>query len=333
VKIQLSLHQKKDQKMVATLIQSINFAIKELVIYFSIPSFILGVIGAILIVIVFLSLNTFRQSSCGFYLMIMSAFDIGRLFLGLLPYTMRWGFETDWGTLSLFFCKIRFAIFTIYTLVSTTCLCLATIDQYFATCKRPHWQQWCNIKLAHRLTAIFIIIWILHAIPYFIFFNHIVSPLTNQTTCQNTNVQLNTYIAYGYYILNNILALITVVFGLMAYHNARNLGHRTVPLVRRELDKQLTVMVLVQVLINFCTYLPFSIGTIVITLNIPMSNDATEIVLLVSIITTNIYGLSFSVRTSSIIFNKIQIFFCLFSLNFRFDFIHMFLCRNDFVDN
>jgi hypothetical protein len=45
----------------------------------------------------------------------------------------------------------------------------------------------------------------------------------------------------------------------MAYHNARNLAHRTVPLVRRELDKQLTVMVLVQVLITFCTQLPQSI--------------------------------------------------------------------------
>jgi hypothetical protein len=319
--------------MDATLIQSINFAIKEIVIYFCIPSFIMGVIGEILNIIVFLSLKTFRQSSCAFYLMIMSTSDIGRLFLGVLPFIMRWGFGTDWGTVSLFFCKIRCAIFTISTLISMTCLCLATIDQYFATCTRPSWQQWCNIKLAHRLAAIFIIIWILHGIPYLVFFNHVVSPLTNQTTCENTNAQLNGYVAYGYLILNNILALITVVFGLMAYHNARNLAHRTVPLVRRELDKQLTVMVLVQVLINFCTYLPFSIGSILITLNIFMSNFANAIIYLVSTIATNFYILSFVVRISSIILNKIQIFFCLFSLNFRVDFIHIFVCRNDFVDN
>ncbi|CAF0765171.1 unnamed protein product [Adineta steineri] len=45
----------------------------------------------------------------------------------------------------------------------------------------------------------------------------------------------------------------------MAYYNARHLTHRTVPLIRHELDKQLTIMVLVQVLINFCTVLPFGI--------------------------------------------------------------------------
>ncbi|CAF4416659.1 unnamed protein product, partial [Adineta steineri] len=45
----------------------------------------------------------------------------------------------------------------------------------------------------------------------------------------------------------------------MAYYNARHLSHRAVPLIRRELDKQLTVMVLVQVLINSCAVLPFGI--------------------------------------------------------------------------
>jgi hypothetical protein len=39
-----------------------------------------------------------------------------------------------------------------------------------------------------------------------------------------------------------------LIFGLMAY--------RTVPLVRRELDKQLTIMVLVQIVYNFLTLLP-----------------------------------------------------------------------------
>jgi hypothetical protein len=38
--------------------------------------------------------------------------------------------------------------------MSYACLCLATIDQYFATCTSPRWQQWSNITIAHWLAII-----------------------------------------------------------------------------------------------------------------------------------------------------------------------------------
>jgi hypothetical protein len=47
----------------------------------------------------------------------------------------------------------------------------------------------------------------------------------------------------------------------MAYHNARRLTRRKVPIIRRELDQQLTKMILVQILIYFCTFLPYSIAS------------------------------------------------------------------------
>ena len=80
-----------------------------------------------------------------------------------------------------------------------TCLCLATIDQYFATCSRPRWQQWSNIKLAHRLSNIIVIIWILHGIPYLIFYNHIILSNTDNVICTSTNNIFQQYHTYGYY--------------------------------------------------------------------------------------------------------------------------------------
>jgi hypothetical protein len=246
--------------MTSTIKLSLNFAIQQIAKYYGIPVFIMGVSGGFLNIIVFLSLKTFRQSSCAFYLMVMSAFDLGRFFSSTLAGIIWSGFGIDWTLSSLFYCKIKVFLYSTCSLNSMTCLCLAIIDQYFATCSRPHWQQWCNIKLAYRLTAVFSIIWILHGIPYFVFYDHIILSPTNKTICQITNNIFIKYHTYGYFLtLNNLLPLITFVFGLMAYHNARHIGHRTVPLVRRELDKQLTVMVLVQVLINFCTFLPYSI--------------------------------------------------------------------------
>src|SRR5690606_37566381 len=79
----------------------------------------------------------------------------------------------------------------------------------------------------------------------------------------------NQYLTYGYYItLTNLLPIIIIVFSLMAYHNARNLTRRTIPLIRRELDKQLTVMVLVHALISIFCLIPFSIMNILVILNV-----------------------------------------------------------------
>ncbi|CAF0765189.1 unnamed protein product [Adineta steineri] len=177
--------------MTSTFIASLDFAKKEIVIYFVIPMFIMSIIGGCLNLIVFLSLKTFRQSSCAFYLTIKSAYDLSRTIGNMLPYIMRWGFQTDWGLPSLFFCKIRNSMSTVFQSSSMTCLCLAVIDQYFATCSHVHWHKYCNIKLARRLTAIFTIIWILQGIPYVVFYNHISSPSTNTTACEITGQRQN----------------------------------------------------------------------------------------------------------------------------------------------
>ncbi len=296
----------------------------------------MGVIGGCLNIIIFLSLKTFRQSSCAFYLTIRSCFDIGRLFSSVLPFIMRWGFDTDWGISSLLFCKLRLCLFHTSNLISMICLCLAIIDQYLATSSRIRFRQWCNIKLAHRLTSIFVIISILHGIPYLIFQNHIISSLTNTTICQATNYIFSQYLIYGYdFTLVNLLPLITYVFGLMAYYNARHLLHRTVPLVRRQLDKQLTAMVLVQILISFCTFTPFSINDMFTILNGFESNSIVQTKQnLVGIIMSNLLIVGDAVRHSinNILFSQIQTSFC-FNYYFRVHFIHMFVFHNDFVNN
>jgi hypothetical protein len=53
-----------------------------------------------------------------------------------------------------------------------------------------------------------------------------------------------------------------MLFGLMAFRNLQQMPHYTVPLVRRELDKQLTMMVLLQILINIFTLLPYTVVNI-----------------------------------------------------------------------
>jgi hypothetical protein len=237
-----------------------SFAGKEITIYCGTPIFIAGVIGGLLNTIVFLSLRTFRQSSCAFYLTIMSIFNVLVLVFGLLPPVLSALTGVDGTTISLVYCKLRIYIQVVSLLTSMTCFCLATIDQYFATCSRPRWRQFCNIKLAHRIIIISVIIWMLHGIPYLVFYNHFVSPTTNKITCMNTNYIFEQYRTFFVVLvlIGYLPIVIAGLFGLMAYRNVQEIAYRTVPLVRRHLDKQLTVMALVQVVVNSFTVLIFT---------------------------------------------------------------------------
>ncbi|CAF1141157.1 unnamed protein product [Rotaria sp. Silwood1] len=231
---------------------------QQIITYGGILIFISGLIGGILNIIIFLSLKTFRESSCAFYLTILSIVNIGQLITNLLTRIMITGFNIDWTRNSLFYCKFRTYAFQVTTMISFTCICLATIDQYFATCSRIRWQRWCHIKIAYRIIIFAIFIAIIEQSPCLFLYEHIKISTTNIIICTITNeffIQFNTY--FNYLIIGNILPyLITFSFGLMAYRNIKEINYRTVPLVRRELDKQLTTMVLIQVIYTFFSILP-----------------------------------------------------------------------------
>ena len=247
--------------MVAWIISYLGFISQQLAIYVGIVMFITGVLGELLTIVVFLSLHTFRQSSCAFYLLIMSIFNIINLFVGLLSRILITGFGIDWTLTSPFYCAFRWFTLYIGVLISFTMMCLATIDQYLATSSDRRWQQWSNIKTAHRLSAAMIIFWILHAIPCMLYFNLIEQPISHKIICASTSPSFFLYHIYVYIIsLSGVVPVtITIFFGCLAYRNTQQLAHRTLPLVRRELDKQLTVMVLVQVVHNFFATIPYII--------------------------------------------------------------------------
>ncbi len=262
----------------------------QVTIYLGIPIFILGVIGGCLNFIVFLSLKTFRQSSCAFYLTIMSLVDVVYLITGLLTFIMMNGFSIDWTKQSRFYCIFREGFVHICILISFTCLCLATIDQYLATCSSPRRQQLCSIKLARCLCVVSVFVWCLYGIAFFTSYDLVVIPLTGQLDCIVINNVFQEYFqTFHVLILLGVLPVtITVVFGCLAYRNVQQLSYRTIPLVRRELDKQLTIMVLMQVVFNVFAITPYTIiNAIILNPNIvnnPAGNAITSCARILSII-------------------------------------------------
>ncbi|CAF1560193.1 unnamed protein product [Adineta ricciae] len=238
---------------------------RQITTYFGSTVLVVGVLGGILNLIVFLSLRTFRENSCAFYLSFMSFANLIHLLASLSGHIIIFGFGYDWTVITAFLCKSRVAHIQLWLLTSFTCVCFAIIDQFLSTSFNPRWHRWCNIKLARYAIAATIIFWSIHAIPFVIYYNIVTSPLyPNQPVCIITNGIVQAYSSFGYaLVLMGILPLtIMTVFGILAYYNIQNLAYRTVPLVRRELDKQLTHMVLIQLIYNFFVLSPYVVASI-----------------------------------------------------------------------
>jgi len=251
----------------------LNFVSKQITIYFGSSILILGIIGGLLNLLVFLSLKTFRESSCAFYLTIMAIVDIGQLLTGLLTRITITGFDNDITLSSLFYCKFRAYFYQFFSGTSISCMCAAAINQYLCTCSNPRWQQWSKIKINYGAAIGIIIFCFLHGIPYLIFYNLSIST-TGQVSCIITNpiyAQYRTYvILVG--LVGFLPIIITIIFGSMAFYNVQQLTYYTVPLVRRELDKQLTSMILIQVLINLFLLSPVVIISVLL-LNLDLFRD------------------------------------------------------------
>jgi hypothetical protein len=320
--------------MSSSIVLNLTFATRQASIYLGIPILIGGVLGGLFNIIVFLSLRTFRQSSCALYLTSMSFVNVGFLLTTTLSRTMISGFGIDWTQNSLFYCKFRLFFTQLCALTSLTCMCLATIDQFFATCSNTHWQQWSSIKLAHRLIAATVLFWMLHGVPFALFYNHIESPITDKMTCTITHAVFQSYYSYVYSLVffYFLPSIITIFFGFMAHLNVKTMAHRTLPLVRRELDKQLTNMVLVQVVYNFFTTTPFAVVVIISVSNSLISNPVIIAQLqFASVVSFFIDYLSFAVSMKLDKLNPIWNF--LIILMFRVLSTFMFVCRRDFANN
>jgi hypothetical protein len=310
--------------MVAAIISSLNYASKEVAIYLNFFNLIIGIPGGCFILIVFLSLKTFRENTCAFYLIIMSIFNIGQLIIGSLSRIFNSGFGIDWTVTSLAFCKFRVYFLQTCSLISLTCLCLATIDQYFSTCSHPRLQHWSNIKLVRALAAITVIFWSIFAILYPIYYDIIISPTTGQLTCMNTNSVFDRYQTdfHRIVMIGFLPNIITAVFAILAYRNIHNLAYRMVPLIRRELDKQLTRMLLLQVIFNIFFLLFFNIVSIIvpyfITTTDPVVTAKLQFVQILSYCFYYMYA-AVSIQTlNEYLFSKF--FFVLVSI------LHLYLC-------
>jgi hypothetical protein len=224
-------------------ITKLKFVSEQLTIYIGCISFVIGLFGNTLNLIVFMTLKTFRQTLCALYLTAASAINIVQLLCGLLPRILISGYGIDLTKTSVFLCKIRVFIGFIATLIWLTFICLGVADQFASITIR--WRHLCNRRLALHVVMGVILFWCLYGIPYLIFYNVYVPPITGLLICTNTNWYLGIYISRVQLpVLLGCLSLsIQIVFGSLIWMNLHGKRGCRAPIVRLRRDKQLTAMV------------------------------------------------------------------------------------------
>jgi hypothetical protein len=73
--------------------------------------------------------NLFKKSICVYYLRLMSISNLGQIIIAVLIRTLNNGLQINLLRFK-WICKIREFLVHYFALISFTCICLATIDQY-----------------------------------------------------------------------------------------------------------------------------------------------------------------------------------------------------------
>ncbi|CAF3374452.1 unnamed protein product [Rotaria sp. Silwood1] len=219
---------------------------------FGIPILSLGIVGDILNIFIFSTVSMYRQTPSTFYLLCAVIANFIHLTSAMSTRILIVGFDSDLTRSSIIWCKIRQFIIATYAPLGLTFGSLATFDQYLVTSRNARLRQFSNVKNAHRIAVVFIIIWHVHSIPFLIY-NQIQS-----NKCIINNTILSIYWSYIHFfcVLLAIPTITLVTFGFLAYKNMRRLA------ISGQLvgaDRQLVKMVCLQLTLVVLAAIPYGI--------------------------------------------------------------------------
>lgn len=260
---------------------------------------LMGVLGNILIILVFNKLKIFRKKQCVFYFLVESTMDILLLInnLTLRLLTVRYGFEIWYS--SPVWCKIRIVIGQTLVLVLFSTICFTAFDQFLGTSYLAYIRNKSSMKLAQRLVFTGISLSLSHSVAFGVLFD-----AKPPGDCAAAYPVLLRYYSYFFYpILTGLLPiLIAGCFSTFAFRNVRCIIRRQIPLVRRRLDQQLTKFVLLRVSLLVIFNTPFVIYRVYsINVSIPPT-DTMRIAIerLIQAIINSLLYLNYTVRSVSI---------------------------------
>jgi hypothetical protein len=224
----------------------------QLILYGSSISAILGNIGNLFIVLIFLRQ---RQNPCTIY--IMSAAIVNSLYVTYYLLISVFPMNYRDGTLSeLAACKLIIYTSNVLGQLPRTMIILACVDRFMITHNRATFRAFSTPKRAKWIvffSVIFCLLFTIH-IP-------IMTTISNGQ-CGRFGIYLTIYYAYMILVVGIIPPVLMGIFGYLTYRNMRQMHVRVQPIVRnridtnhsiRRLDRDLLIIVISEVLVYVIT--------------------------------------------------------------------------------
>jgi len=226
-------------------------------IYAGLPICIFGIIGNIINLRLLFSI---QSNSTSFLLFVSSFFNVIALSEGLLPKILIIGFNIDASSTSMIWCKIRYFIAYTATMASLTCFCFASIDRFFVSCRSVTWRNRSRLSTAKIAILIAVLVIIASNVPLLFFFTIIqVKTDTDNTTpvCSLISPGLLFYISY---IFRPVLLSILpgAILGITGWLTYRNITSITDIQLRGTFQRNLTSMILLQIVAVIIPIIPFA---------------------------------------------------------------------------
>ncbi|CAF1582128.1 unnamed protein product [Adineta steineri] len=239
-----------------------------------------------------------RSIPSSYLLFIASFFNIITLGEALLQKVLSLGFSVDGSSTIMAWCKSRFFVSFTVTLISLTCVCLASIDRFFVTCRSAVWRN--RSKLITAKIALLISIVVITSINVPILIYTTITETTSSTgvITRKCSVVNPDFVIYQNWVLRPILPGILpgIILGITGWLTYRNVASATGQQLRDTFQRGLTSMVLLQIIVIVIPLAPFAIMSIYqpLTASVPKSAYRVAQETLVSNITNILLYISYA---------------------------------------
>jgi hypothetical protein len=244
---------------------ALNEISRLLFIYVGSGLFLMGIVGCCANIYLF-NMRRYRKIPCSLLMWVGTVFDLIVLCIALFFYRiLNTTLQYYWMASSLFLCKAYVYLLDALLPVPIWCVCLSAFDRFCMTSRNVARRQWSTPKRSRIMVTTLIVICLIYRLPdlyYLGIVSTVTTPICAFVPSVSIYTNIHSYFTFPVLITTAPMALLIILsFGIRA-----NLRLLTAQQTRARLERQMTLMVLLQAMgavcvVPYTVYIVYSLAT------------------------------------------------------------------------
>lgn len=216
--------------------------------YLALVVLVVGTVGNLLNILVFIRIKTFHQMPSSIFLFTSFASSIVLVWTGRFPQALVIVSGIDIAAASAFFCALRTVLGRISQNLALLCIGLVSIDRFLMTCRTGRYRQLLTKRKAVIIVTILFLIYLAISIEDAI--TYYSAPLCRSPVAPFVYTQFVSY--FSWVVTFGLPLIILTIFSLLTWRNLRV----SIPGRRNHLQEQVNRMMFAQFALMFLSTLP-----------------------------------------------------------------------------